>query len=233
MAITRAREKKRAPDSTTPDTDPVGPVGPPDPVGPVDPPVPVDPPDPPHQGDPGSQPPAELVYVDPRALVVDANVREQVALDKPFLGSIRDLGVLVPISARRIPGGDELRVVLGQRRTRAAVEAGLASVPVFVVEASSDEKAAEIARIIEQVVENDHRAALPDADRVTAYQQLGLLGLSAGQIARRTRTGVRAVKSSLAVAGSELATAAMHRYALTLDQAATVAEAPWPRRSLP
>jgi ParB family chromosome partitioning protein len=221
MAITRAREKKRAPDSTTPDTDP---VDQPDQTGqpvPDDKPVPGDQPD---DADSGQQVPTELVYVDPRTLVVDSNVREQAALDKPFIGSIRDLGVLVPISVRRIPDDDRLRVILGQRRTRAAVQAGLASVPVFVVDAPTDEKAAEIARIVEQVVENDHRAALPDGDRVAAHQQLSLLGLSAGQIARRTRTGVRAVKTSLAVAGSELATTAMHRYALTLDQAAAVAD---------
>lgn len=175
---------------------------------------------------PGPPTPAKLVYVDPRTLIVDANGREKEGLDKQFVGSVKDLGVLVPISARRVAteDGEQLRVILGQRRTRAAVEAGLARVPVFVVDAPDDEKAAEIARIIEQIVENDQRAALPDPDRVAAHQQLALLGLSAGQIARRTRTGVKTVKTSLAVAGSELAAAAMHRYGLTLDQAAVIAE---------
>ena len=63
--------------------------------------------------------------------------------------------------------------------------------PVFVIDAPQEEKAAEIARTVEQVVENDHRTALPDADRVAAFEQLSLLGLSAAQISRRTRTPVR------------------------------------------
>jgi ParB family chromosome partitioning protein len=109
--------------------------------------------------------PAQLVLVDPRSLVVDANVRSGVLLDRAFVGSVKDLGVLVPISARRSEGG-VLKVVLGQRRTLAAVEAGRDLVPVFVIDAPDEEKAAEIARIVEQVVENDQRAALPDADRV-------------------------------------------------------------------
>jgi ParB family transcriptional regulator, chromosome partitioning protein len=167
--------------------------------------------------------PARLVLVDPRSLVVDANVRSEVLLDRAFVASVRDLGVLVPISARRCEGG-VLKVVLGQRRTLAAVEAGRELVPVFVIDAPDEEKAAEIARIVEQVVENDLRAALPDADRVGAFEQLSLLGLSAAQIARRTRTPVRAVRTALEVTGSAVAAGAMRRHDLTLEQAAVIAE---------
>jgi ParB family chromosome partitioning protein len=173
--------------------------------------------------EPGAELPAQLVLVDPRALLVEANVRADVLLDRAFVGSIKDLGVLVPISARRTEDG-ALKVILGQRRARGAVEAGRELVPVFVIDAPDEEKAAEIARIIEQVVENDHREPLSDADRVGAYQQLSVLGLSAAQIARRTRTPVRGVRTSMAVAASELAAAAMRRYDLTLDQAAVLAE---------
>lgn len=70
----------------------------------------------------------ELVHVDPATLIVSANVRAEVHLDKPFIASIRDQGVLVPIVARR--RNDQLQVVLGQRRTLGAVEAGRALVPV-------------------------------------------------------------------------------------------------------
>lgn len=167
--------------------------------------------------------PAQLVLADPRSLLVDVNVRSEVLLDRAFVGSVKDLGVLVPISARRTDEG-ALKVVLGQRRTLAAVEAGRKLVPVFVIDAPDEEKAAEIARIVEQVVENDHRAALPDADRVGAFEQLSLLGLSAAQIARRTRTPVRAVRAGLVVTGSAVASGAMRRYDLTLEQAAVIVE---------
>jgi ParB family chromosome partitioning protein len=167
--------------------------------------------------------PARLVLVDPRSLVVDVNVRSEVSLDRAFVGSVKDHGVLVPISARRWENG-ALKVVLGQRRTLAAVEAGRELVPVFVIDAPDEEKAAEIARIVEQVVENDHRTALPDVDRVGAFEQLSLLGLSAAQIARRTRTPVRAVRTALEVTGSAVAAGAMRRCDLTLEQAVVVAE---------
>lgn len=164
----------------------------------------------------------ELAHVDPRTLIVSANVRGDAHLDKPFVASIRDQGVLVPIVARR--RDDELHVVLGQRRTLGAVEAGRALVPVYIVDVPDEGKAAEILRIVTQIIENDHREGLTDSDRVRGHQQLALLGLSAGQIARRTRTGIGGVKTSLRVADSELAAAAMARYDLTLDQAGVLAE---------
>ena len=163
--------------------------------------------------------------------MISANVRSEANLDKPFVASISDQGVLVPITARRMADG-QLHVVLGQRRTLGAIQAGRPLVPVYVIDVPDEEKAAEIVRIIRQVTENDHRAGLREADRVHAHQQLALLGLSAGQIARRTRTGVRGVKASLTVADSELAAAAMARYDLTLEQAAVLAEffLMWTRR---
>jgi ParB family chromosome partitioning protein len=166
--------------------------------------------------------PAALVHVDPGTLVIEANVRSEVVLDKDFVGSIRDHGVLVPIVAWR--AGEELRVRMGQRRALAAVEAGCAWVPVYVIEATDEGKAAEITRIVSQLIENTHRAGLREVEKVRGHQQLALLGLAAGQIARRTRTKVATVKASLRVAGSELAVAAMARYDLTVDQAAALAE---------
>jgi hypothetical protein len=51
-----------------------------------------------------------------------------------------------------------------------------------------------------------------------------VLGLTATQIARRTHRKVGAVRTGLAVAGSELAAAASGRYDLTLEQAGVLAE---------
>lgn len=85
-------------------------------------------------------------HVDPASLLVDHNVRSDVALDKDFLASIRDLGVLVPIVAVRT-GNGALRVRYGKRRTLASVEVGRSSVPVVVV---GDEDADEIVRIVAQ-----------------------------------------------------------------------------------
>ena len=122
----------------------------------------------------------ELVDVDPALLLVDRNIREA-HLDKPFLASVKRHGVLVPIVAVRTPDG--LRVRMGNRRTLAAVQTARPTVPVLVTGAEDDDHAA---RIVAQWSENEHRAALTNAERVEAVHQLSLYGLSAAQIATRT-----------------------------------------------
>jgi ParB family transcriptional regulator, chromosome partitioning protein len=159
--------------------------------------------------------------VDPSTLLVDVNIRSDAALDKDFLASIRDLGVLVPIVAVRTEDG-ALRVRYGHRRTLAAVEVGRTSVPVIV---TCDDGADEAARIVGQWHENEHRAGLSTADKVTAVEQLSLLGLSAAQIVKQTRARKADVEQALAAAGSALAKGAASRYEfLARDQAAAVAE---------
>jgi len=69
----------------------------------------------------------------PNCVGLDANsednVREYANLNKPFLDSIADHGVLQPITAiRRADGVVEVRN--GQRRTMAARKLGLSSIPV-------------------------------------------------------------------------------------------------------
>jgi ParB family transcriptional regulator, chromosome partitioning protein len=143
-----------------------------------------------------------------------------VALDKAFVASIKEHGVLQAITGTRDEDGT-IRVRYGQRRTLAAIEAGLAAVPVMVVTTSAD----EAVRIVQQLGENDHRSDLTPADRLGAYEQLAALGLSAAQITRRTRRPKAEVDAALTVTGSELAARAVGRFEfLTLDQAATIAE---------
>jgi ParB family chromosome partitioning protein len=161
----------------------------------------------------------EFAHVDPRTLVIEANMRADVALTPDFVGSIKDHGVLTPIVVHRTEDGT-LRVRAGQRRTLAAIEAGRETIPAHIVDADDD----QARRIIEQWAENDHRAAMRDADRTAATQQLALLGLTAGQIARRTRTKKERVEQALAVGGSKVAVATQAKYDLTLDQAATIAD---------
>ncbi|WP_298461233.1 ParB N-terminal domain-containing protein [uncultured Cellulomonas sp.] len=156
--------------------------------------------------------------VDPRDLVVEANVRTDVALTREFVGSIRQHGVLTPVLVHRTAEG--LRVRAGQRRTLAAIEAGRPTIPAYIVD--GDDDAAR--RIIEQMVENDHRAALGASDRIAGFQQLSLMGVSAATIAKRAGVKKATVTTALTVAASEVATAITARYDLTLDQAAVLAE---------
>jgi ParB family transcriptional regulator, chromosome partitioning protein len=58
--------------------------------------------------------PVTRVELDPRSLLVDVNIRTDARLDKDFIASIKDLGVLVPITAVRTTAGD-VRVRFGHR----------------------------------------------------------------------------------------------------------------------
>jgi hypothetical protein len=73
-----------------------------------------------------------LIHVDPHTLEIGDNVRDDVQLDKAFLASLAEHGVLVPITAIRRDDG-AIQVRNGQRRMLAAREVGLATVPVYVL----------------------------------------------------------------------------------------------------
>ncbi len=168
--------------------------------------------------------PVTRVELDPRSLLVDVNIRTDAQLDKAFIASIKDFGVLVPITAVRTASG-EVRVRFGHRRTLAAIEAELATVPVEIVGDEATDDAAQIERILTQHAENAHRAALTSSEQLGVVEQLSAFGMSAAQIAKRTKIKRGSVDASLAVASSELAKAATDRYDfLTLEQAAAVAE---------
>ena len=161
-----------------------------------------------------------LALLDPATLLVDLNIREA-RLDKDFLASIKDHGVIEPIVAVRTEDG-RVRVRHGHRRTLAAVETGKEVVPVFI---AGDEDNDEAERIARQWHENKHRSALTNVEEVSAVDQLSLLGLSAAAIAKRLRSPRKHVDSALAVRGSELARAATARYDfLTLEQSAVIAD---------
>lgn len=79
--------------------------------------------------------------------------------------SIRRTGLLQPILVRRAVGGFEL--VAGERRWRAATEAGLSHIPA-IVKTLTDEQAAEHA-----LIENVQREDLNAMDRAHALRTLG------------------------------------------------------------
>ena len=91
--------------------------------------------------------------------------------------SIREHGVLQPIILRRAAGGYEL--VAGERRLRAAGQAGLESIPAIVRPSVSDEEMLELA-----LVENVQREDLDAIEKARGYQSLiERLGLTQEQVA--------------------------------------------------
>jgi ParB family transcriptional regulator, chromosome partitioning protein len=117
-----------------------------------------------------------------------------------------------------------LRVETGHRRTLAAIEAGLATVPVLVVADERTDHAGTVERLLRLYAENEHRTGLTNSERLGVVEHLALLNVSAAQIGKSTRMKRADVDNAIAVTRSELAKAANDRYELTLNQAAAVAE---------
>ena len=164
-----------------------------------------------------------LEQINPAEAIVGTNVRTAVTLDPRFLASIRERGVLVPVVGYRDDAG-QFVVLYGQRRTLAAVETKRQSIPAYIVERTGEGQD-EADRLVDQMAENDHRAALTTAERAAGFEQLAALGLSAATIAKRTATAKADVAAGLTIARSEAAKAAIESApALTLEQAATLAE---------
>lgn len=100
---------------------------------------------------------------------VRANARQpRQAFDEDTLAelahSVREFGVLQPVVVRADDDGYEL--VMGERRLRAAVAAGLSTIPAIVRETSDD------AMLRDALLENIHRAQLNPLEEAAAYQQL-------------------------------------------------------------
>lgn len=92
--------------------------------------------------------------------------------------SIKQHGVLSPIIVR--PSGSKYEIIAGERRFRAAGQAGLKEIPAIIKKASNGD-----ARII-SLIENIQREDLNDIDRASALRELKAnLGVTWEEIAKR------------------------------------------------
>jgi ParB family chromosome partitioning protein len=157
-----------------------------------------------------------IVRVDPKTLLVGANVRQDTKLTDEFVEHIKDLGVRVPITAYESAEG--LVVVDGQRRTLAAVKAGVKEVPVYISEPPT-----EAERLVDQVVVNGQREELEGDEHVAAVQQLALFDMKVPAIAKRLGLEPYFVEEAVKVGASEAAKAVYAEHH-QLDVAAMVAE---------
>ena len=104
------------------------------------------------------QAPVEAITANPRQPRTDFKAKDL----KSLTDSIKDRGVLEPLLVRR-SGPGEYELIAGERRLRAAREAGLATVPVILREASPQEML-ELA-----LIENLHREDLNPMEEAEAY----------------------------------------------------------------
>ena len=79
--------------------------------------------------------------------------------------SIVEKGVIQPITVRRVEGG--YQIVTGERRMRAAQNAGLPEIPAYIIAVDSDEEMLELA-----LIENIQRETLNPIEIAHAYKRL-------------------------------------------------------------
>ncbi|MFW0797632.1 ParB/RepB/Spo0J family partition protein [Gordonia sp. CPCC 205515] len=171
-------------------------------------------------------PTGELRTLDPHELVIGDNIRTdaEAKLTADFVASVKD-GLLSPILATDT--GDAVVVRDGQMRTLAARQAGLTTVPVYVLPATADESDTEQlrARVIDQYKANEHRTDLTASERVEAIAQLSLHGVSPTRIAKSLGLNKKKeVDPAIAAAKSQHAKDALDADTLTLEQAAVLAQ---------
>ncbi len=112
--------------------------------------------------------------IDPSAIEPNPRQPRQV-FDEEALAelvhSIREFGLMQPIVVRAVPATapgapPRYQLVMGERRWRAAQQAGLATLPAIVRETADD------SMLRDALLENIHRAQLNPLEEAAAYQQL-------------------------------------------------------------
>lgn len=109
-----------------------------------------------------------LIQIDPLKIV--PNPRQPRTHFNPedlaeLVHSVREFGVLQPVVVRKNTDG-EYELIMGERRTRAAREAGLAAIPAVVRETADEDL------LRDALLENLHRSELNPLEEASAYQQL-------------------------------------------------------------
>ncbi|MEV8249923.1 ParB/RepB/Spo0J family partition protein [Microbacterium sp. NPDC076768] len=170
-----------------------------------------------------------LIQVDPNDIV--ANPRQPRTHFNPddlaeLVHSVREFGVLQPVVVRK-NSDNEYELVMGERRTRAAREAGLDVIPAIVRDTADEDL------LRDALLENLHRSELNPLEEASAYQQLlddfGItqeelatrIGRSRPQISNTIRLLKLPVPVQQRVAAGVL-TAGHARAILSLDDAAAM-----------
>ena len=105
--------------------------------------------------------------------------------------SIRQHGIIQPLTVRRLPSG-YYQIIAGERRWRAAKMADLAEVPAIIIEAD-DRKVMELG-----LIENLQREDLNPAEEARGYQMLmEEYGLTQDQVAERMGKSRPAIANTL------------------------------------
>ena len=106
--------------------------------------------------------------------------------------SIKENGILQPLTVRELEGGN-FELIAGERRLRAAKDAGLETVPVYILSVDADVEMMEYA-----LVENIQRVNLKPLEKAEGYAILsGKYDLSQDDIAKRVGKSRPAIANAL------------------------------------
>ncbi|RKS79296.1 ParB family chromosome partitioning protein [Actinomadura pelletieri DSM 43383] len=122
--------------------------------------------------DPALEPVAGAHFAELPVRSITANPRQprthfdDAALEE-LAESIRIVGLLQPVVVRRSPSGEtDYELIMGERRLRAATQAGLAVIPAIIRDTGDDDL------LRDALMENLHRQQLNPLEEAAAYQQL-------------------------------------------------------------
>jgi len=106
--------------------------------------------------------------------------------------SIKENGIIQPLTVRELEEGD-FELIAGERRLRAAKDAGLETVPVYILSVNADVEMMEYA-----LVENIQRVDLKPIEKAEGYAILsGKYDLSQDEIAKRVGKSRPAIANAL------------------------------------
>ena len=113
-------------------------------------------------------------------------------LMEELTASIKENGILQPLTVRELEGGN-FELIAGERRLRAAKDAGLETVPVYILSVDADVEMMEFA-----LVENIQRVDLKPLEKAEGYAILsGKYDLSQEDIAKRVGKSRPAIANAL------------------------------------
>jgi len=162
----------------------------------------------------------DLIELDPATLGVDDQVRADATPSDDLVESVRRMGVLQPPTVYWDVEREQHIVVIGHRRVGAAITAELSSIQVLVRDAA---EAKDALRLEQQLVENERRQGLTQADIARGYKDLSLFGLRPEDIAVAVSEKPARVTAAIKAMDSEGSRAAL-AHGIDLEQAALLAE---------
>lgn len=160
----------------------------------------------------------QFLRLDPREIEFGKNVRiDEQGMDR-LEESIRQHGVLQPITVVQTEDGLGVECLFGHRRLTAALRVRLPTIPCFARERGSEQS-----RVLTQLAENKDRMAMSPVEEGRAYRDLRDLGMSQQQIGAAVGVSQPTVSMRLLILDyPEIVQLAVHRRTIGINDALAI-----------